>query len=204
MNRWYTSDLHFGHTNIIKYENRPFDSVKEMNEGIVDRWNATVDPEDTVFIVGDLCMGILTETLPLVKRLNGTKVLRSGNHDRCWYFSQKDPTEWKDKYLKAGLAVVDPGILTIRADLKGERFLVDHFPYTTIERHTGRYDEYSPEDKGEWLIHGHVHSAWRQKGRQINVGFDPWGGNLVHEDEIVALRRAGPQDLEPWSWSGTF
>ena len=51
---FYISDLHFGHDNIIKYDNRPFKNTKEMEEKIIENWNNTVDNDDTVYILGDV------------------------------------------------------------------------------------------------------------------------------------------------------
>ena len=52
---WFTSDLHFNHLNILKYEpkSRPFENVAEMNEALIKNWNDRVKPEDTVFVLGD-------------------------------------------------------------------------------------------------------------------------------------------------------
>ena len=55
--RWFTSDLHLGHTNIIKYTNRPFWTADQMNETLVDRWNAVVGTEDEVWVLGDVALG---------------------------------------------------------------------------------------------------------------------------------------------------
>ncbi|WP_395092280.1 hypothetical protein [Armatimonas sp.] len=51
---WFTSDHHFGHDNIRSHCQRPFDSTEEMNEAMIDRWNACVAPGDTVYHLGDL------------------------------------------------------------------------------------------------------------------------------------------------------
>ena len=53
MNYWWASDYHFSHANIITYCNRPFKTVEEMNETIIERHNERVNPEDTVFFLGD-------------------------------------------------------------------------------------------------------------------------------------------------------
>lgn len=74
------SDLHLDHANIIKYCNRPFRSVKDMNYRLVKNWNATVNPEDTVYFLGDLCSYGQQETW--LKRLTGKKVFIRGNHDK--------------------------------------------------------------------------------------------------------------------------
>ena len=82
MSTWFTSDLHFGHVNIIQYSGRPFTDVDQMNTSLIDRWNALVQPGDDVWVLGDVAMGHIADTLPLVGRLAGYKRLLAGNHDR--------------------------------------------------------------------------------------------------------------------------
>ena len=77
-----TSDQHFNHENIIKYCNRPFSSIEEMNEEMIKRWNAVVSKDDTVFVLGDFFMGRLTEIKDILLRLNGHIMLVEGNHDK--------------------------------------------------------------------------------------------------------------------------
>jgi calcineurin-like phosphoesterase family protein len=80
---FFTSDLHFCHANIIKYCNRPFSSVEEMNEGLITNWNSVVKQQDTVYIVGDVIFAKdISIAESIFKRLNGSKVLIAGNHDK--------------------------------------------------------------------------------------------------------------------------
>ena len=79
---FYISDNHFGHSNIIHYDNRPFESVDKMDETMIERWNETVGDEDTVYILGDFSWHKEKETLDILDRLTGKKVLIKGNHDR--------------------------------------------------------------------------------------------------------------------------
>ncbi len=79
--KFFTSDLHLGHANIINYTGRPFKDVPHMNEVLINNFNAVVFPEDTTYFVGDIVMGPRKENLKLVSRLNGTKILILGNHD---------------------------------------------------------------------------------------------------------------------------
>lgn len=188
MPTWFTSDLHFGHKNIIKYEGRPFNDVDEMNHALVDNWNRTVGPDDVVWIVGDFAMGKIVDTLPIAKDLNGKKLLVPGNHDRCWHghydlqsSEQFDKfCDWRDRYEEVGLSIQSP-YETITADnwpmVRDHTvvFNMSHFPYESDGRYPGVVDH------GNWLVHGHVHSEWRMKGKQINVGIDAWGGDLVSE-----------------------
>lgn len=81
MTIFFTSDTHFNHANIIGYCNRPWLNVDEMNRGLIERWNATVGPEDTVWHLGDFAMGQYDLAAPIFEQLNGTKRLIVGNHD---------------------------------------------------------------------------------------------------------------------------
>jgi calcineurin-like phosphoesterase family protein len=76
---WFTADTHFSHENIIRYCNRPFKDVDEMNEKMIRNWNAVVQLEDTVFHIGDFSMRSLFKKFR--ERLNGNVILISGNHD---------------------------------------------------------------------------------------------------------------------------
>ena len=52
--QFYISDWHYGHANVIAFDNRPFKSLLEMDEALVDRWNAVVSPGDIVYVLGDI------------------------------------------------------------------------------------------------------------------------------------------------------
>lgn len=105
---FFTSDHHFGHQNIISYCARPWDSVEEMTEGLVEAWNETVHPDDLVYYLGDFAMGRIDDTLPIVGRLNGTKLLVPGNHDRCWRETTAGAKlqRWTDAYHAAGFSSI--------------------------------------------------------------------------------------------------
>ena len=75
MNCWFTSDLHFGHKNIIKYANRPFANVEEMNAALIKNWNELVKPEDYVYVLGDVSFMRMKDTLNILQQLNGKKGL---------------------------------------------------------------------------------------------------------------------------------
>ena len=81
MGNYYISDTHFGHSNIIHFDNRPFSNVKEMEETIVKNWNERVTNLDTVYILGDFCWNTEEEWIRILDKLNGHKVLVRGNHD---------------------------------------------------------------------------------------------------------------------------
>ena len=80
-NIYVTSDTHFNHKNIIEYCNRPYSSVEEMNKAIIDNWNSVVKDEDTVYVLGDFCLGGKEAIKELCSQLKGHKILIKGNHD---------------------------------------------------------------------------------------------------------------------------
>ena len=180
VNTWFTSDTHFGHTRIIELCNRPFESVDAMNEAIIDNWNAVVKPEDHVFHLGDVAMGTIADSLPLVSRLNGHKVLVIGNHDRIFF---ENKPKMKERFWPIYLEHFDScveGFSTTNFDL-------NHFPYEGDSHEEDRHADIRPVDRGRWLVHGHVHTEWKVNGRQINVGVDVWDYRPVHLDEILTI-----------------
>jgi calcineurin-like phosphoesterase family protein len=78
---YFTSDTHFGHANIIKFVNRPFENVQEMDEGLIQNWNAVVKKNDTVYHQGDVAYWRRYDPSVVLGRLNGSIHLVLGNHD---------------------------------------------------------------------------------------------------------------------------
>lgn len=75
------SDLHLGHTNIIKHCNRPFKDVHDMNRTLVYNWNSTIRRDDIVYFLGDLAYGRNSSTDSWLHKLNGRVTFIKGNHD---------------------------------------------------------------------------------------------------------------------------
>jgi calcineurin-like phosphoesterase family protein len=195
MTTWFTADLHFGHANIIQYCARPFLDVDSMNNVLVDRWNESVKPADTVWVLGDVALGRIDETLELVGELNGRKVLLAGNHDRCWSGHGDKSAPWIERYLDAGFDEVRHGEVNITVGRRTMR--ASHFPYRGDSHDHDRYVDHRPVDSGAWLLHGHVHERWRQRGRMVNVGVDAWDYRPVSEAQVDALIEAGPAECDP-------
>ena len=76
---FYTADLHFGHKRIIELDHRPFSSVEEMDQTIIENWNKKIRKNDDVYIIGDVCF---KDAEKYLKQLNGRKHLIIGNHDK--------------------------------------------------------------------------------------------------------------------------
>lgn len=188
-----TSDLHFGHVNILKYEPSrreylgmgPTDGVPEMNEALVELWNRQVVEEDVVYLLGDVAMGKLPENLEYVRRLNGIKFLVPGNHDRVHPMTFKGVEKaamWDKAYKDVGL--LDIGIGPHEVAFGGVRCIVSHFPSSGDHSTDERYPQWRPPQTDQPLVHGHIHSMWRTRGNQFNVGIDAWNGQFITPEDI--------------------
>lgn len=137
VNRFVISDTHFGHTNSwekFKLADgsplRPFTSTEEMDETMIERWNAKVKPQDTVYHLGDVVIN--QKSLHLISRLNGRKILVRGNHDI-----------FKDKqYAEVGFE-----------QIHGVRVFVDKFIMSHIPMHPD-----CVTDRFRVNVHGHLHA----------------------------------------------
>jgi calcineurin-like phosphoesterase family protein len=188
---WFTSDMHFGHQNIISYCNRPFRDVDEMRETLIRNWNAVVAPDDIVYIVGDAAMGHREMTLPALKRCNGHKYLVPGNHDGChkMFENKQSYGHLVSLYLENFDDILDEQI--VLEDL----YRVCHFPYNEPGRadYQGRdYSRWEPVDDGKVLFCGHVHDTWKVKQTSkgtwmINVGADVWNYQPVSFETLKSL-----------------
>jgi calcineurin-like phosphoesterase family protein len=174
---FFTSDQHFGHKNIIRFCDRPFATIEEMNRAMIDNWNAVVSEEDVVWCLGDFAYrwGI-THVQSTVQSLKGHKHLIVGNHDR----------KIAHCYPEMGFeSVTQNG----RIERNGRTWRMSHYPYVGDPNspYEDRFKDLRLKDEGEWLLHGHVHQHWKQRGRMINVGVDIWGFTPVSLDEIEKL-----------------
>lgn len=82
MSTYFTSDTHFSHGNILRYSKRPFVTIQEMGETLIQRWNSVVHANDTVYHIGDFVFGNYKQWESILKRLKGNIILIQGNHDR--------------------------------------------------------------------------------------------------------------------------
>ena len=183
MKLWLTSDEHYGHSNIIEYCKRPFSDVHEMTLGLIAKHNHLVGKDDIVWHLGDFCWKP-KDVAEILKQLNGRHNLMVGNHDSCHPMHKNAEAETR-KYLEAGFGVVKVSDVYFPKEGPDASFLglpyksgvtLTHMPFTPDERHESneKYKKWSPEDQGQVLLHGHVHDAWKVRGRQVNVGVDVW------------------------------
>lgn len=110
---FFIADTHFGHKRIIAYEKRPFATVEEMNQTMIENWNRVVGEEDRVFVLGDFSLLPLEETKEICQALHGEKILVMGNHD----------TATAQEYLACGFAQASPYPLILE-----EFWMLSHEP----------------------------------------------------------------------------
>jgi calcineurin-like phosphoesterase family protein len=102
MNYFFTADTHFGHTNIIKYCNRPFKSIQEMDSELIKRWNSKITDKDIVFHLGDFCFGNNDHDFDkYFSQLNGKIVWIKGNHDELAWKNRDKFQTYSSGYYEA-------------------------------------------------------------------------------------------------------
>jgi calcineurin-like phosphoesterase family protein len=199
MTTWLTSDQHFGHRNIIEYSGRPYADADTMNAALVANHNALVKPNDTVIMVGDFA---LDERLVKVflSQLNGTKYLIAGNHDTCHPANKRYRERNLQRYAEYGFG--GPPVLSMLLH-DGESMgmgsvLITHMPIAGDHGHVDRYVEHRPTDAASaavrWVLHGHVHEAWKKRGSMVNVGVDAWNYRPVSLEQLAAYLLTAPEN----------
>lgn len=207
-NLWFTADLHFGHARILEYcagRAKLWSTVEEMNRGLIERWNEVVSPGDTVVILGDVAMGKRSETLPYLKQCHGTKVLVPGNHDNCWEHGRdglgsenlakhtRDYCEW------GGIDQIWGNGVKMLLDNR-QQCVLSHLPPLECGDHKAgeivyenevRFAHLRPPYPEGWMLCGHVHEAWKQHGRVVNVGVDVWDYQPVAATTLIELIEKG-------------
>ena len=133
---FFTADHHFGHKNIIKHSNRPFQTAEEMDAVLLANWNAAVKSNDTVYIVGVLFFRNNTSAEEYLQQLNGKKHLLIGNHDKDWMKKTDLP-----RYFESveRMTEINDG---------AHKITLCHYPMMT----------WNHIAKGSYMVHGHIHN----------------------------------------------
>lgn len=147
-NIFFISDTHFGHANIIKFGQRPFDNVEEMDEALIENWNKVVKKDDLVWHLGDVVWRVADASKYLF-RLNGRINLIIGNHD-----------DGHDERFSRSFRRMRGG-----ASLFEKTLLLTHYPV-----HPSSF-EYDPANK-RFNLHGHVHQHSIDDPRYVNLSVE--------------------------------
>ena len=177
---FFTSDHHAGHHNIIKFCDRPFSSVSEMEKALIDNHNSKVNKNDLVYFLGDVAMGNKQQSLKMFDKLNGQKILVVGNHDNV--FGSCDSIKYQKNlpmYEQYFTTIVHQ-IIYKNKELWQDRIVLDHFPHKQADiqdtEYEVRYKTLRPDYYvGSLYLHGHTHSKEKISGNHcIHVGVDAW------------------------------
>lgn len=174
MTNYYIADTHFGHANIIRFCNRPFESVEQMDEFMIDAWNARVGVDDDVYIVGDFCFRNAVSAKTILEQLAGRKHLIIGNHDKKWM---------KTVNLSDFFVEVDHALHAV--DESNRQVWMCHYPCMTWPG--ARYET-------SFHVYGHIHNNtndafWpllKTYSNALNAGVEVNGYKPVTLEELIA------------------
>lgn len=168
MNYWFTADTHFGHTNIIKYCNRPFTDIREHDETLIKNWNEIVLENDGVYFLGDFCFGDAWE---YIKRLNGSIYFIIGSHDSSVekFFDDSTRTVGKHECLGEQKEI----------KVKNQIIVLNHYPML----------RWSKSHYGSFQLHGHCHGKLPDdpNALMIDVGVDCHYFRPINLDKITEI-----------------
>ena len=183
MTIWYTADTHFGHENVMRFCDRPFSSVHQMDETLLENMRQVVKPTDQLWILGDFAFGTLAKDQVYLQEIfdqlpGADKHLVIGNHDA-------EPT------LKLPWASVSR-FVELCDGPKNQLNTLCHYPMIT----------WNHARRGALQLFGHVHGNWHGSRNSVNVGVDVWDYMPVNYDDIAQRACALPVnehwfDVEP-------
>ena len=170
MRTFITSDLHFGHENIMKFcpqaRARFCNDVNYMNEQMVEEWNSIVEPGDLVYILGDVAFLPAQKAAEYMNRLNGDKILVEGNHDRK---ALNDPT-----FRRSFVEVHKYLDITYNK----HKCILFHYPIA----------EWDQMHRGALHFHGHLHGgvSGMEEFRARDMGMDATGMIVVEMERAIS------------------
>jgi calcineurin-like phosphoesterase family protein len=157
MQTFFTSDTHFDDPYAIQYFQRPFKSIDEMNEVMVERWNSAVTEHDTVYHVGDFTLDDIHHFTKWANRLNGTIKILPGSHDHPWL---------KDFVASEKIQVIAPLVSVQFPEITGgenpQVIVLCHYSMQVWDR----------SNQGSWHLFGHSHGKLKGIGLSFDVGVD--------------------------------
>jgi len=193
MNIFFTADTHFFHKNIIEYSNRPFSSVEEMNEVIIERWNEVVTSKDHVYHLGDFAFFYgkkKTKVEELFRRLNGNIFLCIGSHD-------KEITKlFRNGFRENGFITAFHKIKSVSESF----FIRQNVPKMIFCSHYMHY-VWKQSHYGTWHLYGHSHGGLTNRlntqkhGKVLDVGVDSHDFRPWNIDEVSTEMSKLPENF---------
>jgi len=171
MTIWFISDTHFWHKNIIRFCNRPFENVIEMNETIIDNWNCRVKNSDIIYILGDFALkASVSRVSTLLNILQGKKIFILGDHDKqIW--------KCKDQFEE-----ITPM----------KKIIIDKIPITLCHYCMRVWPK---SHYNSYLCFGHSHGYLPSIGKSHDVGVDNNNFAPISFDELKNLMDNKPDNF---------
>ena len=176
MNFWFTADPHFDHDNIIRLSKRPFSNVSQMNEALIDAYNANVKPDDTLYILGDFCWGNMDKIVYWREQIKCRNIIFFiGNHDRPITQAYDEGGARHPVLKKLFREVHWSRVKTIN----GQPIHIHHHPILEWDRFF----------HGSWHLFGHVHGNLNPMPGHLalDVGVDVHDYKPVSFDEVRGI-----------------
>lgn len=186
---WFTSDPHYWHKNIIRFCKRPFADIVEHNEGLINRHNTAVQPNDEVYILGDFAFASKARTIEVAKQLNGIKYLIRGNHDPRSeeFWTTECGFQWVKDYYELKVHNV------YQSEEDETKFIQYHQPIVLCHYPLLSWNGMV---HGAWHFHGHCHGTLQETPSfRKDIGVDtnnmsPWSYDELKA--VMAMRSIQP------------
>ena len=175
--RYFTSDWHLNEKRIGEFNPffRPFKSIEEQNNTIINNMNSIIKKDDTLIHIGDIAMDL--DGLKLLDKIKcKDRTLIRGNYDIQF---ENELSKYFDRVIDSGLITIDINSelkLKKKININGFVAKLNHYP-------TKIYDD-------EFGIFGHIHGLWKVQPNMVNVSVDAWHFNPVSEFEIIFIKNA--------------
>lgn len=167
MTTFFIADTHFGHANIIRYCDRPFESKQEHDETLIANWNSLVQKQDTVYHLGDFGFGSPKWLMDkIASRLRGKICLIKGNHDKGVI---KEPLANRFEIIK------DVHLIQTQKKNQNIKIFLSHYAHLT----------WPFSNHGSYHLFGHSHSKLRGVGRSCDVGVDCWNFFPITLEQVI-------------------
>lgn len=174
---YFTSDTHYGHTNSIMFDKRPFRDLAHMHSVLINNYNSTVPKDGICYFLGDFGILETAKAIEIVEQLNGIKVMILGNHDKGI-----------NAMYNIGFDIV---LNAAELWIARERVTMSHCPLRGVFREDvsdmkgaeeddnwhgeSKHLEFSVADNGQFHLHGHIHSpnggkSIKMLDRQMDIG----------------------------------
>jgi len=179
---FFTADQHFYHENIIKYCNRPFKNVEEMNEELIKRWNKTIRLVDHVYVIGDFVFGgaekQVERLVNIVKQLKGNIFLVKGSHDKLTSFNPSLLGKDAQRFH-----LFEDKIVTVA--FESQEVVLCHYAMRVWPK----------SHFNSWHLFGHSHGRLEPWGKSFDIGVDCWDYRPLSFSEVKAIMKTRPDNF---------